>query len=146
MFCALKFIGVTGIVEHYHFRTLKSRSSRTPRRDPSVPVELVSLLKSPIIRPIIEYGLWALGFSIVSIFHLQGFYYIALLAVFLNDLRDISEKKKGLFRDFVAGLITGFLGWGFGDDLSRVLGFVLAFFALLGLVDPIVRRIDRWLS
>ena len=121
--------------------------TRTTRRQKIAgPADVVSVLRNPFVRPVVEYGLWGLGFWIASALHQQPIYYIVLLIVFLNDLRNISEKRKGLLRDVVSGTITALLGWALSDSVSRVLGAVVAIIAFLTLVEPAMRRIDAWLG
>jgi short subunit fatty acids transporter len=62
----------------------------------------------------------------------------------------VSERRKGLFRDFIAAFMTSLLGWVFNDNLSWGLGLVVALLSGVILVqqigNEIKRRVDAWLN
>ncbi len=125
----------------------------TPRitnKETSASVDLAIILRSPFVLPIVEYGLWTLVFWIASIFHQQPIYYLALVFVFFRDLENSSQRRKGLFRDFIAAAMTSLLGWIFSDSLSWGLGFVVALVAGVVLIDQIIDeiklRLAAWLN
>jgi len=129
---------------------LARASARTAKRAELSAVDIKSLLRNPFVRPIIEFALWTVAFWIASIIHQQPIYYIVLLFVFARDLENVSEKRKGLFRDFVAATMTAIIGWVFNDSLSRVLGSVIALVAGIVLAQQvsnrIKQRIEAWLN
>ncbi len=130
---------------------MTSTSRRTRKGvEPSASIELTDLLRNPFVRPVIEYAIWAVAFWIASIIHQQPIYYLALILFFVRDLENVSERRRGLFRDFIAASMTSFLGWLFNDTLSWGLGFVLALVAGVILAqqigDEIKQRVDAWLD
>ncbi len=121
-----------------------ARSTRKQVKSSSINV--IGLLGNPFIRPIVEYAAWVFGFWLASQLHQQPIYYLALIVVFLIDVQNASEHRKGLLRDFVAACMTSLLGWVFKDTLSWGLGLVVAIIAAVTLAWPIIEAIDRWLN
>ena len=91
----------------------------------------------PALRPVAESVAWVASFVIANAISQEPVYFLILLLVLGSDVLDTSDKSKGLFRDFIAGGITGVLSLALNDQLGLAVGAVVAFTAVARLMQKL---------
>jgi hypothetical protein len=80
----------------------------------------------PALRPVAESAAWIASFVIANTVSQEPVYFLILLLVLGSDVLDISDKSKGLFRDFMAGSVTAILSLALNDQLGLTVGALVA--------------------
>jgi hypothetical protein len=76
--------------------------------------------------PIGQFVAWPIFFLLASAISEQPAYFLALVLVLAADLFDSSPRKRGLFRDLIAGGTTAILSSVMGSQLGLAVGAAVA--------------------
>src|SRR5437667_5995202 len=80
----------------------------------------------PALRPVAESAAWIASFIIANAISQEPVYFLILLLVLGSDVRDTSDKSRGLFLDFIAGSITAIISVTLNDLLGVPVGALVA--------------------
>ncbi|OLD12745.1 MAG: hypothetical protein AUI50_07400 [Crenarchaeota archaeon 13_1_40CM_2_52_14] len=84
----------------------------------------------PALRPVAESAAWVASFVIANAISQEPVYFLILLLVLGSDVLDTSDKRKGLFCDFIAGGITALVSLTLNDQLGLIVGALVAVTAI----------------
>jgi hypothetical protein len=86
-------------------------------------------LRSQLV-PLGQFVAWPIFFLLASAISEQPAYFLALALVLAADLFDSSARKRGLFRDSMAGGTTAILASLMGSQLGLAVGAAVAVIAV----------------
>jgi hypothetical protein len=92
-----------------------------------------------VLVPFSQLAVWPIFFLLTSAISEQPAYFIALALVLAADLFDSSPRKRGLFRDSIAGAMTVVIASLINDQVGLAVGATVVVVAVSKLVQKLKR-------
>ncbi len=90
-----------------------------------------------VLIPVSQFAAWPIFFLLTSAISQQPAYFLALALVLAADVFDSSPRRRGLFRDCIAGGATAVIAVFLNDQYGLAIGSVVALIAITRIVQKI---------
>jgi hypothetical protein len=90
-----------------------------------------------VLVPFGQFAVWPVFFLLTSAISEQPAYFLALALVLSADLFDSSPRKRGLFRDSIAGATTVIIASLMNDQVGLVVGGIVVVLAVSRIVQKL---------